>query len=67
MGGALTRRENQFDNQTLSANTWESRIIGTYKNIAESNIDFNVWYKYSGKQPGFVKNENGSVTPTFCF
>ena len=42
-----------------------SRIIGTYTNIAQSNIDFNVWYKYSRKQPGFVKNENGSVTPTF--
>ncbi len=65
LGGALTRRENKFDNQTLSANTWEGRVIGTYTNIAHSHIDFNVWYKYSGKQPGFVKNENGSVTPTF--
>ena len=65
LGGALTRRENQFENQKLNANTWESRVITTYTNIAKSNIDFNVWYKYAGKQPGFVKNENGSVTPTF--
>ena len=65
LGGALTRRENKFDNQTLSANTWEGRAIGTCKNIAQSQIDFNIWYKYSGKLPGFVKNENGSVTPTF--
>ncbi len=65
LGGALTRRENQFDQQTLSANTWEGRVIGTYSNIAHSHIDFNIWYKYSGKQPGFVKNENGSVMPTY--
>ncbi len=65
LGGALTRRENQFDNQTLSANTLEGRLIGTYSNIAHSRIDFNIWYKYSGKQPGFVKNENSSITSTF--
>ena len=64
-GGALTRRENQFEEQKLNANTWEWRTIGTYTNIAKSGIDFNVWYKYSGKQPGFVKTETGAVSPTF--
>ncbi len=64
-GGALTRRENQFENQKLDANTWEWRAIGTYTDIAKSGVDFNVWYKHSGKQPGFAKNENGTVQPTF--
>lgn len=65
LGGALTRRENQFGNQKLNANTYEWRAIGTCTNIAKSGFDLNVWYKYSGKQPGFVKNESGLVQPTF--
>ena len=65
LGGALTLRENQFENQSVNANTYEGRAIGTYTNIAKSGIDANVWYKYSGKQPGFVKTETGEVLPTY--
>ncbi len=65
LGGGLTRRENQFDNQQFNANTWEGRGNLTYHNIAHTGIELNVWYKYSGKQPGFVKSETGGVQPTF--
>jgi outer membrane receptor for ferrienterochelin and colicins len=65
IGGGLTRRENQFENQKLNANSWEGRANATYTNIAKTGFDINIWYKYSGKQPGFAKNENGSVQPTF--
>lgn len=65
LGGALTRRENQFESQSLNANTMEWRVIGSYTNVAKTGVDFNVWYKYSGEQPGFVKTETGAVSPTF--
>ncbi|MBL7816258.1 MAG: TonB-dependent receptor [Saprospiraceae bacterium] len=65
IGGALTRRINRFDNQSFSANTWEWRATGVYNNIAQTGFDLNVWYKYSGAVPGFIKNEDGGVQNTF--
>ena len=35
------------------------------KNVLKSGFDVNVFYKYSGKQPGFSTDENGDVQPTF--
>ena len=29
------------------------------------DLDFNVWYKFTGEQTGFVLNEDKTVVPTF--
>ena len=65
VGTAMTRRENTFSNQTFAANTFESRANLNVKNVLKSGFDVNVFYKYSGKQPGFSTDENGDVQPTF--
>jgi outer membrane receptor for ferrienterochelin and colicins len=64
-GIALTRRENNFSNQIFNADTWEWRANATMTNIAKTGIDANFWFKHSGKQPNFVKNEDGAIQPNF--
>jgi outer membrane receptor for ferrienterochelin and colicins len=62
-GMAYMHRRNVFDTETLKAGTSESRANVQY-NIPQYGWSFNAWYKFSGKQLGYVLNEEGSVSPT---
>jgi outer membrane receptor for ferrienterochelin and colicins len=63
IGTAYTARINTFNNQTYSAGTWELRGNATWR-LPKWGVAANLWYKYSGAQPGFVLNENGTVENT---
>lgn len=63
-GIAYMHRQNIFNNKTLKAGTYEGRANVQY-NIPEKGWSFNMWYKYSGKQLGYVLTDNRDVLPTF--
>ena len=63
-GMAYMQRHNVFNNQVLKAGTYEGRANVQY-NIPQHGWSFNAWYKYSGKQLGYVLNEDNKVSPTF--
>ncbi len=63
-GVAYNERKNIIDETTFKAGSWESRFNLTYK-IPRIGLDFNLWYKFTGEQAGFVLNEDKTVVPTF--
>ena len=63
-GMAYMHRQNVFNTETLKAGTYEGRANVQY-NIPQHGWSFNAWYKYSGKQLGYVLNEEATVSPTF--
>jgi outer membrane receptor for ferrienterochelin and colicins len=63
-GMAYLNRQNMFNNETLGSGTYEGRANVQY-NIPQKGWSFNAWYKYSGKQLGYVLNEEGNISPTF--
>jgi outer membrane receptor for ferrienterochelin and colicins len=63
-GCGLTKRNNVFKNRPYSTDTWEARSNVTYT-IPKINIGVNLWFRYLGKQLGYVLNEEEDVQPTF--
>ncbi len=63
-GVSYTNRINVIEDKKFEAGSWEGRSNITYS-LPQYDIDFNLWYKYSGKQAGFVLDESGLVQPTF--
>lgn len=63
-GAGYTQRINIVSNESFMASTWDTRSNITYS-LPRWNMDFNLWYKYSGKQASYVLDENGGLLPTF--
>jgi outer membrane receptor for ferrienterochelin and colicins len=63
-GASFTHSMNTFENQNFEATTFELRSNATYT-ISKLGLDFNLWYKYNGRQSGFVLNEEGKIMPTY--
>ncbi len=63
-GLGYTNRTNVIEDKKFEAGSWEGRSNITYS-LPQYDIDFNLWYKYSGRQAGFVLDESGLVQPTF--
>jgi outer membrane receptor for ferrienterochelin and colicins len=63
-GLGYTNRTNVIDDKKFEAGSWEGRSNITYS-LPQYDLDFNLWYKYSGRQAGFVLDESGLVQPTF--
>lgn len=64
VGAGYTKRTNVVTSENFNADTWDARGNVTYS-IPSLDMDFNLWYKYSGKQAGFVLDEKGLLIPTF--
>jgi outer membrane receptor for ferrienterochelin and colicins len=63
-GASVTHSINIFDDKNFEATTYEFRSNLTY-NIIKLGLDFNLWYKYNGRQSGFVLNEESQIIPTY--
>ena len=64
VGASVTRSNNIYKDQNYTANTWDARTNLTYR-LVKAKMDFNFWFKHTGKQFGYAVNENGQVIPTF--
>ena len=64
VGASVTRSINIFNDQNYTANTWDARSNLSYRWV-KAKMDFNFWYKHTGKQFGYALNENGQILPTF--
>jgi outer membrane receptor for ferrienterochelin and colicins len=63
-GASCTGRYNQFytENPVLPEYTWSPELNGTLQYIAEKpGIRLACWWKYNGRLPGYVLNNNGTV------
>ena len=65
LGTSFTSSENTFNKTLFKANTWSYQGHATWTNIAKTKCDANIWYKYAGKQGGFIQNQDGQIEPTF--
>ena len=64
MGASVTRSNNIYTDQNYTANTWDARSNLTYR-LVKAKMNFNFWFKHTGKQFGYAFNENGQILPTF--
>ena len=62
-GAAYMERQNIFNKTSFKVGTYEGRANVQY-NIPQKGWSFNMWYKYSGKQLGYVLNDDGDIVPT---
>jgi outer membrane receptor for ferrienterochelin and colicins len=63
-GASYTGRYNQFytENQMLPEYTWSTELNGSLQYIAEKpGIRVACWWKYNGRLPGYVLNNNGTI------
>ncbi len=63
-GWGLTRSMQDFNGKSYVANAQQG-LLGVHYSIPKTEYSLHLLYKYSGKQPGYVKSENGDVNPTF--
>ncbi|MEN9610510.1 MAG: hypothetical protein RLZZ628_1324 [Bacteroidota bacterium] len=63
-GWSLTRSIQYFDAKPYAVNAQEGRL-GVHYNLLKTDYSVHLLYKYAGKQPGYVKSEDGNVNPTF--
>lgn len=63
-GASLIHSINVFNDNDYTAESWETRSNVTY-NFVKAKINVNFWFKHTGKQPGYILNEDGKVQPTF--